>query len=231
MNVALVVAAGNGSRMKNLDIPKQFLLINEKPLFIYSIEAFERNNNIDAIIVVTSQDYLEQVKKWCDQFKLNKVKDVVVGGTSRQQSVYHGLLRIKQLSANPDSDIVLIHDAARPLVSQDIIDSNILASQKYDAVATAINANDTIIRSKDGQIIEDVPLRKELYQSQTPQSFKLSLILKAHESAKNNELNEATDDAQLVLATGEKVHLVKGEKTNFKITTADDLVILNVLLK
>lgn len=231
MNIALVVAAGSGSRMQNLDKPKQFLLIKGKPLFIFSLEAFQTNDKIDAIVVVTSEDYLDKVKNWCDQFAISKCKAVVKGGKTRQESVYNGLLKVKELAKNIDDDIVLIHDAARPLVSQEIIDFNVACAHVRGACTTVITASDTIIRSLNDTTINDVPNRKELYQSQTPQSFRISLILKAHEYAKNNKLLDVTDDAQLVLSCGHEVHLVKGEKTNFKITTADDLVILSALLK
>lgn len=229
MNFALIVAAGSGTRLGK-EIPKQFLLINNKPLFIYALETFNHHPNIDCLIVVTSQDYLEQVKKWCKQFKINKLEDVVVGGKTRQESVYNGLLKIKSLSKDENNDIVLIHDAARPLISDDIISNNVKECLAYDAVTTVINASDTIIRSFNEDVIDEVPNRKELYQSQTPQSFKLSIILSAHENALNNGLNDITDDAQLVMKLGKSVHLIKGNKQNFKITTQDDLAIFKALV-
>ena len=229
MNIALIVAAGVASRMGNLEKPKQFLLIKEKPLFLYSVLAFENNPNIDTIIIVTSEQYIKEVQDYCSSYQVSKVKGVVVGGKTRQESVYHGLIKAKELSLS--DNVVLIHDAARPLVSQDVINNSVEMAQKFEAVTTVINASDTIIRSMNGETIDSVPKRQELYQSQTPQSFKLSLILAAHENAINNHLDDATDDAQLVLALGHEVHLVKGDKQSFKITTADDLTVLESLLK
>ena len=230
MNIALILAAGSGSRMGNADKPKQFLPIYGKPLMIHTIEAFEVHDEVDAVVIVTNGEYIDQVKVWCKQYDLVKVKAVVAGGNSRQISVYNGLTAVKGLSKGKD-DIVLIHDAARPLISQTIISNNIKACEKFDAVDTVIKASDTIVRSTDEETITDIPVRSELYQGQTPQTFKLSLILEAHEKAKSGEIPNVTDDCKLVLSLGKKIHLVEGSKQNFKITTFDDLMMLKALLK
>ena len=230
MNIGLILAAGSGSRMGNADKPKQFLPIYGKPLMIHTIEAFEVHEGIDAIVIVTNDSYVDQVKVWCKQYDLLKVKAVVAGGNERQISVYNGLQAVKNIAKN-DDDIVLIHDAARPLISQRIISDNIEVCAKYDACDTVIKASDTIVRSQNEESISDIPLRKELYQGQTPQTFKLKLILDAHEHAIKNNLPDVTDDAKLVLSLGKEVRLVEGSKQNFKITTFDDLMMLKALLK
>ena len=229
MNIALIVAAGSGSRMENADRPKQFILVKDKPLMLYSIKAFQMHESIDAIVIVTNASSIEQVKEWCKEYQLNKVRLVVAGGFTRQESVYLGLQAVKSIALDYEKDIVLIHDAARPLVDKNIISANIDACFQYDAVCTAIKVKDTIARSMNAQTISGVANRQELYQCQTPQSFKLSLILKAHDL--NKETSTATDDAQLVLALGKDVYLVDGSSLNFKITTDADLLLLNALLK
>lgn len=230
MNIALILAAGSGSRMGNSDKPKQFLPLYGKPLLIHTVEAFEMHNEIDAIVISTNEQYIDQVKIWCKQYDLSKVKAVVAGGSSRQISVYNGLKGVESIGASSD-DIILIHDSARPLISQKIISMNIACCLKYDAVDTVINATDTIVKSKDGLQISDIPNRQELYQGQTPQTFRFSLILKAHELAKTKEIDNVTDDCKLVISMGKDVHLVEGDKLNFKITTFDDLMMLKALLK
>ena len=227
MNIALIVAAGLGTRMGHTDRPKQFLLINGKPLLVYTIEAFDKNLEINQIVVVTNKEHISEVKDLCKTYKLNKVKTVVEGGETRQQSVYNGL---KSIKVNKE-DIILIHDAARPLVGQRIITDNIHGCQFFDAVATAINATDTIIKSEDQKTITSGIDRNSLYQVQTPQTFKYGLILLAHENAIKNKLPNVTDDAKLVLEMGHKVHLVEGDKYNFKITTSEDLKLFKALLK
>ena len=161
MNIALILAAGSGSRMGNADKPKQFLPIYGKPLMIHTIEAFEVQEDVDAIVIVTNDTYVDQVKVWCKQYDLAKVKAVVSGGNERQISVYNGLRAVKNIASSND-DVILIHDAARPLISQRIISDNIAVCKEYGAVDTVIKASDTIVRSKDEQSISDIPLRKEL---------------------------------------------------------------------
>ena len=224
MNIALILAAGSGTRMGNADKPKQFLPIYGKPLMIHTIEAF------DKIVIVTNEQYIDQVKVWCKQYGLSKVKDVVAGGNSRQISVYNGLKAVEELVSSPD-DIIVIHDAARPLISQKIINDNIAVCKQFGAVDTVIKASDTIIRSKDNEIISDIPNRNELYQGQTPQTFKFNIIKDAHEKALKEDIPNVTDDAKLVLSFGIDVHLVEGSAQNFKITTFDDLMMLKALLK
>ena len=230
MNIALILAAGTGSRMGNADKPKQFLPIYGKPLMIHTIEAFEMHDDIDKIVVVTSEGFDDQVKVWCKQYDLGKVKAVAIGSDSRQGSVYNGLQAVKALGAK-DDDIIVIHDAARPLISQNIITNNIEACKKYDAVDTVIKASDTIVASSDAERITNIPNRSELYQGQTPQTFKFALISEAHEKAKAGQIPNVTDDTKLVISMGKEVHLVEGSKQNFKITTFDDLMMLKALLK
>ena len=230
MNIALILAAGTGSRMGNADKPKQFLPIYGKPLMVHTIEAFEMNPEVDAIVISTNKEYIDDVKVMCKQYDLSKVKVVVAGGDTRQISVFNGLKGVQELGAK-DDDIVIIHDSARPLISQKIIADNIKACKEFGAVDTVIKASDTIVHSENGETITNIPPRKELYQGQTPQTFKMSIIMKAHEAALNNEIPNVTDDTKLVLSLGMPVHLVEGDKLNFKITTFDDLMMLKALLK
>lgn len=229
MNIALILAAGNGTRMGNNTIPKQFLEIYNKPIVVHTIEQFEMHFDIDEIVVVTKKEYIDKIKIWIRQYDLSKVHHVIEGGDSRQISVYNGLKCIEKF-ANKD-DIVLIHDSARPLVNHRIITDNINGAKTYGAVDTVIPSSDTIIHSKDGVVIDDVPLRKELFLGQTPQSFKVDLIIAAHEYANKNNITEASDDCQLIRRNSGTIHLIQGDRLNFKITTFDDLMMLKALLK
>lgn len=223
MNIALILASGSGTRMVGLDTPKQFCLVNDKPLFLYSVEAFEKNLSIDAIVIVTQTNFVNKVQSICDENALFKVRLVTDGGNSRQESVYKGLKAIEDFAQ--DEDIILIHDAARPLVSQAIIDNNIKGCEEFGAVQTAIKTNDTIVKADDEK--SEVLDRSNLYQVQTPQTFQYSIIKKAHQKAKREGIKNASDDAQLV---GD-VRIVNGESTNFKITTIQDLKLLKAMLK
>lgn len=228
MNIGLILAGGSGTRMGS-DTPKQFIDIYGKPLIVHTIEAFDINPNIDYIAVMCKADYKEDLNIWTRKYGLTKVKWIVDGGDTRQSSVENGLKAIEEFCS--DEDIIVIHDAARPLISQRIIDENIKGAMEYKAVDTVIPSADTIIKTIDGEFIEEVPPRHELYLGQTPQSFEYGLIKKAHEYAKANNITTATDDCQLILKLNEKVHLVKGDKLNFKVTTFEDLLILKSIIK
>ncbi len=223
-NIALITAAGSGTRMGE-GKPKQFLIVNGKPLLSYTIEAFNNHPLIDEIIIVTNEDFIDEVKSFSGNYQ--KVKHIVKGGSTRQQSVFLGLSFLKENGVNPN-DIILIHDGARPLVSERIIAANIEACKENNAVETVISATDTIIQSKDGEINNQTLNRKELYQVQTPQTFKFDLIYKAHSSLQNDD---ATDDAQLVAKLGKDIYLVNGDKKNFKVTTKEDLEYFELLTK
>ena len=227
MNIALVLAAGSGTRMNN-DQPKQFIMVNNKPLFLYSVEAFQNNEEIDAIIIATNKEHIEKVKELAKDY--NKVKSVIAGGETRQQSVYNGLNEIEKF-VNNEKDLVLIHDSARPLVSQRIINENIALGKQFGAVDTVVQASDTIINSKDQETINEILNRSELYQTQTPQTFEFGIIKKAHERALQDNVPNVTDDCKLVMHFGVDVHFAKGDKLNFKVTTPEDLEMFKALVK
>lgn len=228
MNIALVLAAGSGSRM-NCEVPKQFLEVNNKPLLVYTLEAFNQNEKIDYILLVTNEAYISKTNDLVKQYGLNKVKFITKGGSTRQESVYNGLVLLKDNNVRL-TDTILIHDCARVLISQDIIDNNILACDEHDAAVTVIPSQDTILRSIDKKTIDEVQKRDEQFIVQTPQTFKYGIIKYAHDLAIKENFNETTDDAKLVLKYGHDVHLVMGNKLNFKVTTIDDLNMLKALL-
>ena len=230
MNIALILAAGTGSRMGNSDKPKQFLLVQGKPLMVHTIEVFDVNPNIDKIVISTNEEYIDEVKLMIKQYDLTKVANVVAGGATRQISVYNGLLGCKEIGAQ-DDDIIVIHDSARPLISPRIIKDNIESCKAYGAVDTVIKASDTIIKSNNEQTIGEILNRQELYQSQTPQTFRFDLIKEAHEKAKKDNVPNVTDDCRLAMHFGIDVHFVDGDKMNFKVTTPEDLDIFKALLK
>lgn len=227
MNIALVLAAGSGTRMNN-EQPKQFILVNGKPLFLYSVETFQNNENIDAIVIATNKEYIEQVEELAKGY--SKVKSVIAGGETRQQSVYNGLKEIEKFIGN-EKDLVLIHDSARPLVSERIINENVTLGKQFGAVDTVVQASDTIINSKDKETINEILNRSELYQTQTPQTFEFGIIKKAHERALKDNVPNVTDDCKLVMHFGVDVHFARGDKLNFKVTTPEDLEMFKALVK
>lgn len=229
MNIGIILAGGIGSRMGIVDKPKQFIDIYGKPIIVYTLEAFDNHPEIDYIGVVCLDEWMDDLKILLRKYEINKVKWLIKGGMSRQESVYNAIITISK-DVN-DDDILVIHDSVRPLVSHKIISNNISSAKQFGATDTVIPSTDTIIKSLDGLQIHEVPNRSELYIGQTPQSFKFELIKRAHETAiESNKLN-STDDCQLVLDLGEKVKLVMGDKLNFKITSFDDLLLLKAIIK
>lgn len=224
MNFAIILAGGNGSRM-NSSIPKQYIEVNNKPIIMYSIEAFQKNSKIDKIIIVANSKYHELIKTYCLQYKITKLDKIIEGGSFRQESVLNALNYLKNNDAN-DEDIILIHDAARPLVSQKIIDDNITECKLTGAVVTAIEVTDTIFLENENKVSSSLE-RSKLRASQTPQTFYFKIIDEAHQKFKNEIV---TDDVQMVLKNKSKVSVVNGDKNNFKITTDNDLLLFKEIL-
>jgi len=223
MNIALILAAGKGTRM-GANIPKQFIEYKSKPILVHTLEAFAEHSDVHKICVICPAESVEYTKNLINEYNIPKVAWVEVGGASRRESSFIGVSRLAE--EFKENDIVMIHDGARPNVSKRIITENIVAATKFGACETAISSQDTIAVSEDGEKIAGIPDRSKMYNVQTPQSFKIGVILKAHKASLENEGGNATDDAALVLADGHDVYIVKGEKNNLKITTEEDLRIL-----
>lgn len=222
-NCAIIVAAGKGSRMK-AGMNKQFIKIRNKPILYYTLHAFENNKLIHDIVLVLAQDEIEYCKKnILDLYEFKKIKKIVQGGETRQRSVLNGLL------AADGSDIVLIHDGARPFVDDRIIEDGIKYAKMYNACACGVEPKDTIkIKSEEGFSL-NTPKRDTLFSVQTPQCFKYDLILNAHKKALEDNIY-ATDDTMIVEKYNQKVYLYNGSYNNIKITTPEDLLIGEKLL-
>jgi 2-C-methyl-D-erythritol 4-phosphate cytidylyltransferase len=225
INTAVILSAGKGSRMK-AEINKQFLLLQNKPVIVHALEAFEQCSEIDEIIVVAASDELQYFRtNIIDKFNFNKVRGVIAGGLERQQSAYNGLKSISQ-----DCEIVLIHDGARPFVSQQTIIDCINGARIYGAVSAGMPSKDTIKLVDENDMVTLTPPRDRVWQTQTPQAFKRTLIIEAHEIAQNKGIT-ATDDTMLVEMLGYQVKMLAGSYENIKITTPDDLSLGEQLIK
>ena len=213
MNVAIILAAGNGTRLSN-NIKKQFIKIHDKQLFLFSFDSF-CSSNIDKILIVSSKEDINYVRSLVSSNE--KFLDVIAGGETRQQSVKNALDYLKGILA--DDDVILIHDAARPLIKFPLINEVINKTIEYDCCSLILPIKDTII-SLSNNNYESTLERDKLASVQTPQGFKFKMIYEAHQKAIHSS---ATDDAQLVKNLGLNIHLIKGDEQNFKITTNEDL--------
>lgn len=213
MNVAIILAAGNGTRLSN-NIKKQFIKIHDKQLFLFSFDSF-CSSNIDKILIVSSKEDINYVRSLVSSNE--KFLDVIAGGETRQQSVKNALDYLKGILT--DDDVILIHDAARPLIKFPLINEVINKTIEYDCCSLILPTKDTII-SLSNNNYESTLERDKLASVQTPQGFKFKIIYEAHQKAMHSS---ATDDAQLVKSLGLNIHLIKGDEQNFKITTNEDL--------
>ena len=226
MFFAIIVAAGKGERVNSL-IPKQYLPLLGKPILAHTLDIFEKSPWIGEIIVVINPLHEEIFKKevW-EKYGYRKIKKYVSGGETRQDSVYCGVRELKDKSA----DFVLIHDGVRPLVDEKILERCVEGVTKFEAVCCALPCADTIKRSLDGEIIDETLDRQKIWRAQTPQAFRISLIWEALEKAKEEGF-QGTDDSSLVERMGKSVHLVLGSEDNLKITTPQDLILAEGLLR
>ncbi len=218
MNIAAILAGGSGKRFGE-NTPKQFLALNGKLVIEYSIEVFQQHADIDEIILVVPSDYVSK----CTIFtaKYSKVKTVIQGGSER----YLSTLAVLDYYKNNDQDILILHDAARPMISQLIISNILKVMQSHQAATVAVETTDTIIQSLDNQTISNVFDRSTLFNVQTPQAFRMSVLKNAFQIAMQHADFKATDDTAIVFnyLPKEKIAIVKGCPTNIKLTHLKDL--------
>lgn len=224
MNTAIILAAGKGTRM-NAQLNKQYLFLKGKPIIAHTLSAFERSPLVDEIILVVNKNDIELCNKnVLKKFRFKKVAKIINGGTERQASVLNGLSHI-----NPKTEIVLIHDGARPLVTQQIIERCIYGAKEHGAVSAGVPIKDTVKIMKENRFVRFTPKRKDVWITQTPQGFKVEIIKEAHRFATMENIL-GTDDAMLVEHMGKEVKMVEGDYENLKITTPEDLITAEAIL-
>lgn len=223
---AIVLAAGKGTRM-NSKIQKQFLEVEGKPVIYYSLKCFQESPLIRDIILVTGEESLSYCKEEIvKRFGFSKVKKVTAGGKERYDSVYAGLC------ACDNTDYVLIHDGARPFVTEEILERTCFAVKETGACVVGMPVKDTIKISDRNKMVESTPAREKVWLVQTPQAFRYSLIKESYESIRCKDMSGITDDAMIVeQESGVKVALVRGSYENLKITTPEDLIIAEAFLR
>ena len=232
MIFAAILAGGIGSRMGGTDTPKQFLTLGDKPVIIHTIEKFVINENIDKIIVLTPENYINHTINLIEEYVPNKEDIIVIeGGETRNDTILNSITYIEKNFGIDDDSIILTHDSVRPFVTHRIIEDNIEAAKRYGACDTVIPATDTIVESINGRTIESIPVRDYYYQGQTPQSFNIMKLFNLINSLTEEESNILTDACKIFTLKDEDVYLVDGEVTNIKITYPYDLKLANTILE
>ena len=220
---AIIAAGGTGSRM-GLDFNKLFLMIDEKPVLAHTLDVFEGCTKIDEVIIVANERDIQTVKEIVEDFGYSKVKTIATGGETRQESVYKGLLCVSD-----DTEVVAIHDAARPLINPLVINQCIDTAYEFGASAAGVPAKDTLKRTDSQNVITETVDRDSIVLIQTPQCFKKDVILKAHEKAVSDGFL-TTDDCAVAENYGVNVKVIPGNALNLKLTTPDDYYALSALI-
>ena len=218
---AIIVCGGSSSRMNGVD--KMFAEIGDMPLSAVTVSAFQNCDKVDNIIIVTKSDSVLPMQQMCEKYGFSKVSDIVEGGSCRQRSVANGLDKVR-------ADIVLVHDGARPFVTNDCILRVIDGAERYSACTCAVKLKDTVKQIKNDGLVVSTPDRASLVAVQTPQGFDAELYKKCVSNSQF-DLEKFTDDCSVVESCGHSVYIVDGDYENFKVTTSEDLLYASFLMR
>ena len=227
MNIALIIAGGKGVRM-NQEIPKQFLTVNEKPVIVYTMEAFQRHPGIDAIAVVCIEGWENVLSAYARQYGVTKLRHIIPGGENGQSSIRNGVFELEKLYDR--RDLVLVHDAIRPLVSAENISDCIATAEKYGSAITVVPCQEAMLATDD-QISSDssVP-RDTLKRTQTPQTFPIGMLADLHREALEKGITNSIASCTLMVELGRTIYFSHGSEKNIKLTTPEDIDIFRALL-
>lgn len=227
-NIALIIAGGVGARMGQ-DIPKQFINVHDKPVIVYTMEAFQNHPNIDAIEVVCIDGWHDVLRAYAKRFGIAKLESIVSGGRNGQDSIRNGLFDIAERYKN-DKDVVLIHDAIRPMISADVITDSIRVCRKYGNAIAVIPCTAAMLKTYDSlSTTEQVP-RDNLKITQTPQTFYLKDICEAHREALGKGITNSVASCTMYIELGRRLYMSHGSEKNLKLTTSEDIEIFKALL-
>ncbi len=226
-NIAILTAGGIGSRTHQ-DIPKQFLNVDNKPIIIYTLEAFQQHPNIDEICVSILAGWDQILWAYAKQFNITKLKYVVTGGTTGQESIFNGLKAIRANHQN--DDVVIVHDGNRPMVSQDIITDSLVKQKQFGSAVAAIPCTEVVFVSENGKNSDKSIPRENLRRTQTPHCYTLGELWEAHMRAKELGITNTPAACSLMEILGKTTYFSKGSEKNLKITTVEDIEIFKALL-
>lgn len=232
MNYGLILAGGVGQRMRKTGMPKQFLEVFGKPIIIYTLQKFEYCEDIDEIVIVCHSSWKEYMESMLQRYGIKKVKAVISGGKDRQNSVLNGLKYIQTNGAS-DEDVIVIHDGVRPLIQEIILSENVRVAKKYgNAMTVRPVIESVVITDKEEVGFENFKKRKDTYSLTAPQSFRLGILTKAYKDIEGKDTPMPLLDSALVFTyLGNKIHVIKENNNNIKVTTPEDYYILKAMLE
>lgn len=222
MNFSVILSGGTGTRMRNDGFPKQYIEVSGKPILMHTVTVFEQSKDVDAIVVVAASEWNNKIKEWMKEFKINKFAGIAPAGKSRQESVYNGFKYCADIHCD-SQDIVILHEAVRPLVSLELIHSIQTSAKNSDVVMPVLPMSDTIYQSVDGKKVTHLLDRSTLYAGQSPEVFYLKKFLEIQEKIPKEEMIKYRGASELAFRYGLQVTFVKGDDMNFKLTTPADL--------
>ncbi len=226
-----ILAGGIGSRMNISDMPKQFLMLGDKPIIIHTIEKFTMCKRLDYIYIGIHKDWVYYMKDLLNKYNIdNERVKITEGGSDRNITLQNVIKKIEEIHGESNEHIIVTHDAVRPFVTIRMIEDNIDAAIKYGACDTAVSSIDTIVMSEDGDCISNIPNRKYMYQGQTPQSFNMAMIKNLYQDLSQEEKSILTDACKICIVRNTPVKIVKGDISNIKITTVSDYKIAQAML-
>lgn len=220
MNTAIILSGGTGTRL-GAQCPKQYLMVRNQPIISYCLDIFQNHSNIDNIVIVAADEWHSFLSEWIEKKAITKFKRFADAGKTRQHSIYNGLKASKDIT--PDDGVVIIHDAARPLVSEKIISDCLSAAAQFGGAMPVITVKDTVYFSKSGNQIDELLDRNSLFAGQAPEAFRFGEYLAIHDSVSDEEIANTLGTSQIAFNHGINVRLVEGSERNFKITTIEDL--------
>lgn len=221
MTVALILSGGSGVRL-GADIPKQYIEVNGRPVISYCIERLSCHEEIHAIQIVAAQEWQEQIKGWLEKYDVcRKFRGFSLPGENRQLSIWHGLEEIKKYAE--DSDVVLIHDAARPLLSERMITDCVNAMVGHDGVMPVLPMKDTVYQSIDGKTVSALLERTQIYAGQAPEAFRIGLYYEANKKLFPDSIYDVNGSTEPAVMAGMNIAMIPGDEDNIKITTPNDL--------
>lgn len=228
MNTALILAGGMDPRFK-MEVPKQFVNVFNRPIIVYTMEIFQKHPEIDEILVACLDGWQEMVRAYSRQFNISKLTKIISGGRDAQESTYKGLQMLKDKMGR--GDIVIVHDAIRPMVSDELISSSIQMCKKTRMGVAAVYIMDTIMRSGNGKEGNESINRYEIMKVQTPQAFDFDYIWSLHNEALKEECMGAWDNSTMITRMGQKVYFSEGSELNLKINTVEDVEMFKALYR
>jgi len=226
--VAMVLAGGVGARMGS-PVPKQFAIIKDKPIIVYTLEIFQKSVSVDEIVVVLLKEWNDILEKYISQYNLTKVRKIVFGGATGFESIHNGVRYLA--TAYHDTDIILIHDAVRPLLTEEVINANITGVEEHGNAVTVVPSTEALLFSEDGKVSKRTIDRNLILRTQTPQSLRLGDLIELHEEAQLAGVTDTVATCTLLIEMGHQVYVVPGDNSNFKLTTVEDLTLFEACLE